>query len=190
MIDQVTDAEIIRLSLNEPDRFSAIFDRHYRSIYRFIVGAVGRSDGPDLAAEVFARAFEFRRRFDSRYESAGPWLYGIAANLINDYYRKRARQFRAYRRIGIPSLSEPDIDEEALARVLADVERPHIAAAVLHLRVEEARVVLLFALEGLSYSEIAAALRIPEGTVRSRLSRGRTRLRNLMIDSGEVGSDG
>lgn len=189
MIEPTTDAEIIVASVDEPDLFAVIFDRHYRAVYRFVVGAVGPSDGPDLAAEVFARAFESRRRYDPTHENAGPWLWGIASNLVNDYYRRRARQMRAYRRVFRPDLSDPGFDEEVVSRVAAEAERPRIASAMLQLRREEAEVVLLFTVGGMSYAEIAQSLGIPEGTVRSRLSRGRNHLRNLTTAHGELDSD-
>jgi RNA polymerase sigma-70 factor, ECF subfamily len=189
VIEPTTDAEIIVASFDEPQLFAVIFDRHYRAVYRFVVGAVGPSDGPDIAAEVFARAFEFRRRYDPIYKHARPWLWGIASNLVNDYYRRRARQKRAYWRVFRPDLYDLGFDDDVVSRVAAEAERPHIASAILQLRSEEAEVVLLFVLGAMSYAEIAQSLGIPEGTVRSRLSRGRKRLRNLTTAQRELDSN-
>jgi RNA polymerase sigma-70 factor (ECF subfamily) len=69
-----SDAEIIEDSLEKPELFGVIFERHYRDIHRFLVAAVGSSDGPDLAAEVFLRAFSSRHRYRLSYPSARPWL--------------------------------------------------------------------------------------------------------------------
>lgn len=184
-----TDAETIRASLEDPELFSVIFERHYQGIHRFVVAAVGETDGPDLAGEVFVRAFALRRRFDPAYQSASPWLWGIASNLVSGYYRKRARQGRAYRRVPRLPDFEPDPSEDSLNRVVAEAERPRIALAMMQLRSEDAEVLLLFAVVGLSYAEIAEVLRIPEGTVRSRLSRTRSKLRNLLAVNGESSSD-
>jgi RNA polymerase sigma-70 factor (ECF subfamily) len=162
-----------------------IFERHYRAVHRFAVGAVGESDGPDVAAEVFGQAFAVRHRYDPAYESAAPWLWGIASNLVGRYYRRRGRQKRAYRRVPFSLGAEPDTSEDTLNRVVAEAERPRIAQAMTRLRPEEAQVLLLYAVADLPYAEIAAVLEIPEGTVRSRLSRARTKLRNLLAVSGE-----
>jgi len=181
-----SDAEVIVASWDSPDQFYAIFDRHYRSIYRFVVGAVGIDDGPELCDEVFARAFESRQRYDPSYPSAKPWLFGIASNLVNGYWRSQARELRAYQRASHMAEGDEEFEDDIVCRLAAQADRPRIASAVLRLRKEEAEVVLLFALENLSYAEIAQALSIPEGTVRSRLHRARTRLRNLLTGYGET----
>lgn len=184
-----SDAEIIKASLENPELFAEIFERHYRVIHRFAVAAVGPSDGPDLAAEVFLRAFASRRRYREVYPSAGPWLWGIASNLVGGYYRGRARQERAYRRVPSPFETQPDPSEDLLNSVAAEAERPRLASVMARLRPEDSQVLVLFAVGGLSYVEIAEVLGIAEGTVRSRLSRTRHRLRNLLDVSGESTSD-
>lgn len=183
-----SDAEIIEGSFKDPEQFSVIFDRHYGDIHRFVVAAVGPTDGPDLAAEVFARAFEKRRGYRVSYPSARPWLWGIASNLIGDYYRGRARQERAYRRVP-PVTPERDPSDDTVNRIVAETERPHLAAAMEQLRSEDAKVLLLFVVRQHSYSEIASILGVAEGTVRSRLNRTRTKLRNLMAANGEIIND-
>lgn len=180
-----SDAEIIEASLGNPDVFTVIFERHYPAVFRFVTAAVGRTDGPDLASEVFVRAFAARHRYRLTYPDARPWLWGIASNLVSGYYRSQARERRAYRRIPRPPAFEPDSSGETVDRVATQAKRPHLAAAMAQLRSDEADVVVLFAVGGLSYAEIAQALEIPEGTVRSRLSRARHRLRNLLGPIGE-----
>jgi RNA polymerase sigma factor (sigma-70 family) len=187
--DRGTDAEVIEGSLRDPDLFAVIFERHYRDVHRFVVAAVGASDGPDLAAEVFLRAFASRHRYRSSYPSARPWLWGIASNLIAGYYRSRARQDRAYRRAPPHPESEPDHSGETANRVAADSERPFLTEAMRHLRREDAEVLVLFAIGDCSYAEIASVLGIAEGTVRSRLSRTRSKLRNLIDQVGESIND-
>lgn len=184
-----SDAKIIKDSFEKPELFAVIFERHYRDIHRFVVAAVGTADGPDLAGEVFLRAFASRSRYRMAYPNAGPWLWGIASNLVAGYYRSRMRQSRAYRRLPLPLASEPDPAEESLDRLAAEMERPYLAAAMTQLRSEDVQVLVLFAVGGLSYTEIAGALGIAEGTVRSRLSRTRRKLRNLMAVDGESTND-
>ncbi|MGA7096427.1 MAG: RNA polymerase sigma factor [Acidimicrobiia bacterium] len=189
MNESESDAQIIEDSMQNSELFAVIFERHYRDIHRFVVAAVGASDGPDLAGEVFLRAFASRHRYRSTYPSAGPWLWGIASNLVAGYYRGRARQERAYRRVLPWPDSEPDPSVDVVRRVAAESERPQLAAAIRHLRTEDAEVLLLFGVGGRSYAEIASALGIAEGTVRSRLNRTRTKLRNLIDQFGESIND-
>ena len=190
MIDDRPDSEVIRTSWDDPRQFGEIFTRHYATVYGFVVKAVGPSDGPDLAAEVFVRALKVRDRFDLAYPSARPWLIGIAANLIAGHFRSRARESRAFRKVHGADLAASVFEGDAVGRLTAASVGPHLARAMALLRREEAEVVCLFALGELSYKEISEVLKISEGTVRSRLSRARVKLRNLLSESGESIRDG
>lgn len=184
-----TDSELIVASWTDPSQFAGIFDRHYPTIHRFAVGMVGVDQGTDVAAEVFVRAFETRGRFDPTFRSARPWLFGIASNLVNDFYRKRAREVRAYRRAGPPEWFDPGFETEVVDRLSAAGWHKRIVEALGELRSEEAQVVLLFVVAELSYAEIAEATGVPIGTVRSRLSRARAHLRILLWSYGESQAD-
>jgi RNA polymerase sigma-70 factor (ECF subfamily) len=184
-----SDSEVIAASLHKPELFAAIFQRHYPAIYRFVVGAVGPADGPDLASEVFVRAFAIRSRYDLSYSRATPWLFGIASNLVRGYHRGAARQLRAFRREAARVPESTEFEEDAVTRLAAVSQRPRITFALSQLRTEEAEVVLLFAVAELSYQDIAVAVGIPEGTVRSRLSRARNKLRNLIDINDERNSN-
>jgi len=142
-----------------------------------------------LASEVFVRAFAIRGRYDLSYSRATPWLFGIASNLVRGYHRSAARQFRAFRREAARVRGTSEFEDDAVTRLAAGSQRPRISYALSQLRTEEAEVVLLFALAELSYQDIAAAVGIPEGTVRSRLSRARNKLRNLIDINDESNAD-
>ena len=172
--------------MDRPDLFATVFERHYEAVFGFAGAAVGVNQAADIASETFLRAFEFRQRYDQRYRSARPWLFGITANLIADHYRRRARQQRAYRRLSGRIGLLDGFEEEADSRTDALAIAPVIDEALRSLRTEELSVVSLFVFEDFSYAEIAEALSIPEGTVRSRLSRARSRLRNQLGSFGEV----
>lgn len=185
MAKKPTDGELIQLSLEDPDLFAEIFDAHYAAIYRFASAALGRLRAEDIAGEVFVRAFESRHRFDPSYESARPWLYGIASNLIQDHLRKTARQHRAYQRAATGEEAQSGFENEVASRVDAARSIPGLMDALMALREEEASVVILFVAGDRTYQEIASILEIPIGTVRSRLSRARQTLRNWRTDIDE-----
>ncbi len=182
---EATDAEVIAASRDDPERLALIFRRHYRTVYRYVVSAVGRDDGPDVAAEVFVRAFAARYRFDPRFRSARPWLFGIAAHLVRDVYRARGRQGRALGRLGGRAVPAVGFEDDAVARVDVWDRVGPIGTLLGSLSPDQRDVVGLFALAGLSYEEIAQALGIPIGTVKSRLTRARRRLRNLIPPDDE-----
>lgn len=177
-----TDGEAIRDSLTRPEAFEPVFDRHYNSIYKYLARRVGPDVGGELASEVFAVAFAQRDRFRSDAQDARPWLYGIAANLA----RRQARTWRRSRRAGQRSVGGNVIwlDPAPEDRIDAQGMRQVLISAMAQLRSSEREVLLLHALTDLSYREVAEALAIPIGTVRSRLARARRQVRDFLVADG------
>ena len=174
-----TDAAVIEQSWAEPERFEAIFRRYFGQIHRYLAARVGRRIADDLAAEVFTIAFAQRQRYDLARDCARPWLYGIATNLVGTYRRKEQRRYRALARAHTQGVAPSDEDLVA-ERVSAAAAGPALAAALAGLSNGERDVLLLVAVAGLDNQEVALSLGIPYGTVRSRLSRARTRLREAL----------
>jgi RNA polymerase sigma factor (sigma-70 family) len=170
------DARDLEASLRDPEHFGIIFDRYFPEIHRYIARRLGRDAADDLAAETFLTAFRKRRRFDVGRGIVRAWLYGIATNHISRYQRSMARAARALARTPLPARDEGHADQ-VIDRVTAAASRPGLAAALAGLFAGDREVLLLVALGGLSHAEVAEALGIPSGTVGSRLSRARTRLR-------------
>jgi RNA polymerase sigma-70 factor (ECF subfamily) len=179
-----TDAAVIAASLLEPARFGEIFDRHFADVSRYLTRRVGASMADELAAETFVLAFRLRDRYDSGTGDARAWLFGIATNLM----RRHWRRLRAYARTGVDPICDEVADLDR--RIDSMAAAPQLAAALASLGRGEREVLLLFAWADLSYEEIAAALGIPGGTVRSRLSRARAHIRELLSPSGQVSVDG
>ncbi len=170
------DAEIIGRSCAEPEQFAALFDRHAPLIHRYAARRVGREAADDLVAETFLAAFSKRRQYDGRYPDARPWLYGIATNLVGQHRREEIRQYRI-RQAALPDLDPPGHAERVAAEQTARGVRAALLAALAALPDGDRDVLVLIAWEQLTYEETARALDIPVGTVRSRLSRARGRLR-------------
>lgn len=160
-----TDAELIRRSQGEPEAFGRLFDRHVAAVHAFAQRRIGRDLAEEVTAETFARGFEARRRYDAAHADALPWLLGIASNVLRRRSVRQWRRLDAYARAarherpGAP----PDVDGDVL-RAVARLPR------------RQREVLLLAAWADLSYAEIARALDLPVGTVRSRLARARERL--------------
>lgn len=184
-----TDAEAIAASRLEPSRFAQVFDRHYPPVYRWLRRRVGEDLAEELAAETFARAFDARARYDLRRPDARPWLYGIATNILRRHRRTERRRLLALARAAIDRSAEPDPGSPD-GRVDAERLRSWLALALASLTLGERDVLLLFAWGDLSYQEIADSLGLPVGTVRSRLSRGRGKVRELLLASGQYVGEG
>ncbi len=175
----LTDAELIAASVTRPDAFRAVFERHYDVILRYCRRRVG-GDGDDLASEVFLRAFDRRDRYDLERADARPWLFGIATNLVAGARRSETRRLRAFARLG----RDPQewSADQANARVDAARQSSVLAEAVRSLGRGDRDVLLLRAWGDLSYDEIAEALAIPLGTVRSRLNRARQHVQTHLAE--------
>lgn len=182
---ELDDGAIFEGSLAQPQLFTVIFDRHYRSVYAYLSRRVGRTVADDLAAETFVRAFERRSAYDSSAKRALPWLLGIAINLLAHHRRSEARRLRALVALGGPEADERFV-ESAEGRIDAAAARASLVRALEALDDYDREALLLFAWADLSYEEIATALGIPVGTVRSRLNRARRKLRvSLEQDTAE-----
>jgi RNA polymerase sigma factor (sigma-70 family) len=174
------DAAVIESSWREPERFAVLFDRHAPHIHRYLARRAGRQVADDLVAETFLTAFAKRDRYDLGYSDARPWLYGIATNLVGQHHRDEARQYRIMQR----AVAEPEVPDHAdrvAAGVTAQATRALLEAALAALPAGDRDVLLLIAWEQLTYQEVSRALAIPAGTVRSRLHRARTKVRQVLV---------
>jgi RNA polymerase sigma factor (sigma-70 family) len=178
------DATVIECSWRDPEQFAVLFDRHAPLIHRYINRRVGHQVADDLVAETFLAAFGKRHGYNLSYADARPWLYGMATNLIGQHRREERRQYRI-RQAAIPDLDPPGHDEQVAADVTAGAVRGLLTDALAGLAAGERDVLLLIAWEQLSYDETARALDIPIGTVRSRLSRARAKLREALSATGQ-----
>jgi len=174
-----SDAAVIKASLTEPGCFGELFDRHATLVFRFLVRRVGVDAAEPLLGDVFRVAFEKRASYELELSSARPWLYGIATNLLAHHRRGEARRIAATARLLATQGPADDRTDEVVSRLDAVELWPHVATAVEGLPEGERDALLLYAWEELSYDEIAVALGVPVGTVRSRLNRARRTLREL-----------
>lgn len=180
---QATDAELITRSQQQPTVFASVFDRHYDTVHRFLWSRVG-DRAEDLTAEVFRIAFQQRDRYDPAYASARPWLFGIANRLIKQQYRQWARDDdTAARAAGEPTHGHEASPEQ---RLLELAPSSAVASALMRLPSRDREPLLLHVWDELRYDEIAHALDLPVGTVRSRIHRARRALRSALAGDEEA----
>ncbi len=175
-----------RAKAQDETAFDQIVELYSDRLYNYIVRMVGNPyDAEDLLQEVFLRAYQGLPSFDGRARLS-TWLFQIATNLCIDFYRKRARRVQT-----VPYHPEPsDTDEtEPEEWEFEDTMTPNPLSALLDKELQQVveralnalspklkTVLLLYDVEGLSYEEIAQALRIPMGTVKSRLHLARAEI--------------
>ena len=185
----MTDDEAMRLAAgDEPAAFAVIFDRHFAAVHAFLERRLGRDEADDRAADVFRIAFEARARFRPEGDGARPWLFGIATNVVARHRRREGRRLRALAKLGGMGDAGHDDHERLTERLSAEADARRVAAALRRLPDGDRDALLLVTWEGLDYAQAARALEIPVGTVRSRLNRARTRLRELLDATGEEGA--
>lgn len=176
-----SDAAVISDSLGHPEAFETIFERHFEAIHRYLARRAGGGRADDLASATFVVAFEHRIAFRDESSSARPWLFGIATNLLRNDQRAEQRALSALARVA----SDGDQGRLDAMDPAASFDLVPLLAA---LDVGQRDVLVLYAWEDLSYREIATALGIPVGTVRSRLARARSRLRAGLDGDPSAGS--
>lgn len=172
-----SDSEIIRRSVGRSSAFSELFERHADSVSAFATRRIGANAAEDVLSETFLVAFRRRKDFDHTWESARPWLLGIASRVIQKYRAVEARQWRLAQAsiTRTDHVSDGSIDAaDARADASAALRElgPHIAA----LSARDRETLLLYAWGDLTYDEVAVALGVPVGTVHSRLNRVRRKL--------------
>ena len=172
------------VAAGDVDSFGEIFLRHASKINNFCGRRLADwSIAEDLTSAVFLEAWRRRSEVQISGTSLLPWLYGVANNLVRNYRRADRRLSIVLARVQ-PIEDTPDLAEEVAERLDAEQRMRHVLEVVNELREEDQEVLALCVWEGLSYQEAATALSVPIGTVRSRLSRVRTRLRELSGPAG------
>lgn len=163
----------------DPTLIEPLFRAHFDAIFRYATCRVGRDAALDVASETFLQALRSIDRLEPGRDPA-PWLYGIATNVLRHYRRAEGRRTRAYATFALRNeradgASESNhLENDSAAQLVDGLERLESGAR---------ETLLLFAWAELTYDEIASALGIPVGTVRSRIHRAREALRDVVRDA-------
>jgi RNA polymerase sigma-70 factor (ECF subfamily) len=174
---QPLDSLIQRCLDGDQSAWDAIVRQHWRKVFNIAYKFVANQDeAEDLAQEVFLKIFKSLSTFDRR-ANFQTWLFSVSRNLCIDHYRSvRKERATISREVQASEISAPATtmsqftaleqqDRAVLLRRALERVAPTLRTAVMMRDIQE-----------LSYHEIAAALRLPEGTVKSRINRGRTEL--------------
>lgn len=178
-----SDARLLAASRSDPEQFGVFYDRHAAAVLRFCARRTGSFDvAADLTAEVFAAAYAKRGSFRDSGAPARAWLYGIARRQIGTFHRRARVADRYRRRFGISSLAVTDDFDRVDELVGYAQYRTALEHAMSAIPPEQARAVQLRVVEQLPYREIARELACTEGAARVRVSRGLTRLADMLED--------
>ena len=179
-----SDLELVKRCLTgEDSAWEALLGVHARKIYNLCYRFTGRvEDAQDLTQEIFIKIFETLRTYDPAQSAFRTWLNRVARNHLVDHYRRTRRdRLTAPLDDHMPTLEQtPGPGEDGAARVESRERRERLQAALGKLSPDLREAVILRDLQDLDYAEIAEVLSVPEGTVKSRINRGRLELARVL----------
>jgi RNA polymerase sigma-70 factor (ECF subfamily) len=176
-----------RVRGGDPDAFGVLFDDCARAVYNLAFRLRGNwQEAEEIVSLTFLEAWRLRARIEPDGESLRPWLMGIAVNVTRNFSRASRRHQAAMARLPDTG-AVPDFADEVAARIDDAARLARVRAAFGRLRPGEQEVIALCVWSDLDYAAAAEALGVPVGTVRSRLSRARRKLR---ASAGEPGPGG
>ncbi|HEV7399168.1 MAG TPA: sigma-70 family RNA polymerase sigma factor [Solirubrobacterales bacterium] len=168
----------------DAEAFGDLYERHARAVQSYCLWRTADLQvAEDATATVFLEAWRKRGHLTLSTDSAAPLLLGIANNVVRRQWRSQRRYRDALERVRNVGPIPNDLEAEAIARLDAIQQLREGGEAIRKLPRREREVLALLAWSDLSYGEIAEALGLPVGTVRSRLARARTRLGDAFPDT-------
>ncbi|MGQ9917624.1 MAG: RNA polymerase sigma factor [Bryobacteraceae bacterium] len=190
VLDLDAESELVARCLEgDESAWEDLVRTYTRRVYSICYRFTGReSEAQDLTQEVFLKVFRNVRSFRAGEGSFGVWLARLTRNLLIDHYR-RSKMERATASIEdqLPRLEEKAAIEGRTEAALAGREASEaLQKALARLSPDLRETLILRDIEGLEYREIAQVLGVPEGTVKSRLNRGRSELARALRHMGVV----
>jgi len=178
---QLSDLEIVRKALKEGDYFSCLYERYEGQLLRYIrrMGVVSEEESEDVLQEAFISIWKNLNAFDPGMKFS-TWLYRIVHNQAISCMRKK-KSFGKDQKVAFDEKALPEIPDDPSLAAFEDLEeqdrRTHEVLDQLPLPYKE--VMVLKFLEDMSYEEISDILKIPEGTVATRINRAKKAFRHL-----------
>ncbi len=174
----------------ERDAFEQLALEHLQAVYRLALQLVRHPDeASDLVQETYLKALKVAERFEEQGGGIRPWLFKILHNVFYTRLAKAKRAPMSVDELHGATADAPGPDEPGPAWDMSRLDWEHVderlKSAIEQLRPEYRTVLLLWAVEGLKYREIAEIQEIPIGTVMSRLHRARSILADQLADFAE-----
>lgn len=186
--DRRSDAELLAATRLEPEAFGVFYHRNFDNVIGYFWRRTrDRDAAADLTAETFAAALDSLDRFDPARGNPSQWLFGIAANLLKKFWRRRQASTRARQRLALATPSIPTTGWEDIEAANARLDGPRLAAALEQLSARNREAVRLRVIDQLDYAEIGERLACKPGAARVRVLRG---LRRLQVEFDRPASPG
>lgn len=181
------DVQLVRLCLRgDGQSWEELVRRHTRRVYNLCYRFTGNSaSAEDLSQEVFIRVYRTLPSYQSAQGAFSTWLTSVTRNLLVDHYRRTRRDRLTDSIEAMPQFEEqPSPARTPDSWALASELSGQVQQALARLSPELREAVILRDLQGLDYGEIRVVLQVPEGTVKSRINRGRIELARILGQMG------
>ncbi len=167
---------MLAVRAGDDEGFALLVERYKDRLVNYLTQLTGNRDlGEEYAQEAFVKLYLHADRYREEGRLA-PYLFRIATNLVRSAHRRNRRWIHLVPRLSLPEPSPPSPQQQAIEIEITGVVRSAIAELPLHLRAP----LLLREIEGWSYEQISESLGCRQGTVKSRISRGREQLRKRL----------
>lgn len=178
------DPQLVKRCLaGEDSAWEELLGAHNRKVYNLCYRFTGRiSEAEDLTQEIFIKIFQTLRSYDAAQGAFAVWLSRVARNHLVDHYRRTRKDRLTSSLEDAPTgfADKPSPEEQPLARVESRERRERVQAALDRLSPDMREAVILRDFQDLDYDEIAQVLGVPQGTVKSRINRGRLELAKVL----------
>lgn len=177
-----TDAELLAATRREAQAFAIFYDRYEQAMLGFFMNRTRDPElAADLTAEVFAAALRAASRYRPREDTAAPWLFTIAHNVLRSSLRRGKVEARARQRVGVRDPVAHGPEELERIEALAE-DRSWVVALLERLPPEQREAIRARVLDERPYEDIAQELNTSQLVIRKRVSRGLAALRVQMED--------
>jgi len=172
------EEEIIRKTKNNPEAFRVIYERYYKPIFLFVLHRVGQKEqSADITSQVFLKALVKIDRFTFRGLPFSSWLYRIAANECNNYFRENKRS----RVVVLEDYHVENLYDDMFGENFQEEMRTRLPGILQRLKPEELQIVELRYLEGRPFREVAEILNITETYAKVRTYRILEKMKKLFV---------
>lgn len=177
--DHISEKQLVESAKNDPRNFRPLYSRHYKEIFCFILNKTNDGDlTADLCSQVFLKALESIHSFQYRGLPFSAWLYRIAINECNQYFRKHARLRHVIFDEQFVDILFVELEEDSNDQ---DHQLLKLKSAIQHLKPDDLTVIELRFFDQKPYKEIGQILDITENNAKVKLYRALDRLRKLML---------
>ncbi|MCP3927614.1 MAG: RNA polymerase sigma factor [Bacteroidetes bacterium] len=189
--DKLSDNEIIKISFEQVDYFSCLYDRYGMRLLRYIkkIAVISEEEAEDILQESFIKVWRNLHSFDQSLKLSS-WLYRIVHNETISYWRKQ-KSFGKDQKVEWDETLYENIPVELEKEDWIEQKKVSTHRILNHLPLKYKEVLILKYFEGMSYEEISDVLKIPEGTVATRMNRAKKafiRINSIQYETPKQGS--